>query len=142
MKIIRLVTAGFLLLTLAACSKPEKNLVGTWAVDVDALANTPEVAKLEGEDKKKAISLAKKVAAQMSYEFTDDGKIAVVFGKVRQTGTYKVTATEGKTLTVSTTLQHESGDKSDQVKIEVVDKTKIEITAPDGKSVKFVKQGR
>ncbi|MBU0549968.1 hypothetical protein KKF91_02840 [Myxococcota bacterium] len=141
---LRLALIGLLaLLALSGCSKPADKIVGTWTVDIESLDSDPSLQKLEGDQKKAALEMAKKMMADMSFEFTKDGKMKMAFGKMAKEGTYKVTKTEGNTVTIEGTMKEGQGDKAkdktEELKIEVL-KDKIKITGPDKKSITFARK--
>jgi hypothetical protein len=99
-------------LFLSACGggKPEEQLVGKWKADVDAIAKTmmddPRMAKMPEEAKKKAMEQGKKMLENMSMEFTKDGKMVMSLGKdMKEEGTYKVKAVNGKEVTIEGTMK-------------------------------------
>lgn len=102
----RKLIASFLLLgslLLAACSKPEDKIVGTWAVDLDAQIAQDEKLKAMPEDQRKmATEFAQKMFADASFEFTKDGKmIASIAGK-KEEGAFTVKSAEGNKVVLST----------------------------------------
>jgi hypothetical protein len=127
-------------LFLSACGggKPEEQLVGKWKADVDAIAKTmmddPRMAKMPEEAKKKAMEQGKKMLENMSMEFTKDGKMVMSLGKdMKEEGTYKVKAVNGKEVTIEGTMK----GKTQEIKA-TVDGGKLSMKL-DGKDMVFKK---
>ena len=102
----RKLIASFLLLgslLLAACSKPEDKLIGTWGVDLDATIAADEKLKAMPEDQRKmATEFAQKMFAEASFEFTKDGKMLANFAGKKEEGSYTVKSAEGDKIVLST----------------------------------------
>lgn len=98
--------ASFLLLgslALAACSKPEDKLIGTWGIDLDATMAADEKLKAMPEDQKKmAVEFASKLLKDATFEFTKDGKMNANFAGKKEEGSYTVKSAEGSKLVLTT----------------------------------------
>lgn len=125
-------------LLVTGCGKPADKIVGKWKVDLAALENDPNLAKLEGEAKKTALEAAKKMMGSMTTEFTKDGKVIMNFGAMKMEGTYTVKSTDGNTVTLETTMKKGDKEKKEEIKV-TVDGGKIKLKGPDGKEIAFVK---
>ena len=127
-------------LVLTACGgKPEEQIVGTWKIDADAMKaemlKDPRFKDMPEEAKAKAMEQGMKMMGSMTAEITKDGKITMNMGKDMKTeGTYKVTATNGKVVTLETTMD----GKTENIEV-TVDGSSIQLKGPKGPAMTFKK---
>ena len=99
------------LFTVACGGKAEDKLVGKWGINLEAtMAADPKMKEMPEDAKKKAMEQAKAFLGNMSFEFTKDGQAIAKMGDKEEKSTYKVTKTEGNTLTIEMT--EGEGDKA------------------------------
>lgn len=97
-----LAIAATALLGLTACSKsPAEKIVGSWSVDVDALAQTEEFKNMPEDKRKMALEMAKGMMSQMTFEITKDKIKTSMMGKTME-ATYTVKSTDGDKITLLT----------------------------------------
>ena len=115
-------------------------LVGIWRVRLSALAEDPELKKLDEVDREKALETAQQMVGNLAFEFTPDGKMNLYMGDKVRAGTYSILETTGDVITLKTS--HGSGQDAEVENVEVVvaDDT-LKVTGEDGKQTLVLERG-
>lgn len=113
-------------------------LVAVWKADVESITKTmmddPKMKAMPEEQRKQAIEMGKKMLANMTMEFTKDGKMVMSMGpQMRQEGTYVVKSMSGKDVVIEGTMQGKT-----QTLNAVLDGNKLTMKI-DGREMAFTK---
>lgn len=119
----------------AAPSAEAKPLIGQWTVDPEAIANSPEMQQLPEAERKQALEMATQMAAQMTFEFTGDGKLVMAFGDQKKEGTYSVKEAKGDELKLATTVD----GKAEDITVKTAG-DKLVLTDPKGQQITLIRK--
>ena len=116
----------------------QRALVGVWVLDLDALSKDPELAKLPPKAHQRALAVATDLMKGTRIRFDQDGKLSMIFGKSQQSGTWRVTAAAGETLTIEANTTSKQGLKTELIKA-LIRGDHLRITGTDGQSLDLVR---
>ena len=78
-------------------------LIGIWRIDLDSLANDPEVKGAPEEEREDALRMAKSMMRNVAFEFAQDKTMNLFLSSHVRKGTYAVTQAKDNLLTIMTT---------------------------------------
>lgn len=107
------------LVSVACSSKPTDKIVGIWSINLAATAaEDPRIKDMTDEQRAEAMEAAEAFLANMTVEFTSDGKAITKMGDRTQEGTYTVKRVDGDSLQLETTV-----GEGDKVKTQIMKAT-------------------
>ena len=75
-------------------------LIGIWRIDLDSLANDPEVKGAPEEEREDALRMAKSMMRNVAFEFAQDKTMNLFLSSHVRKGTYAVTQAKDNLLTI------------------------------------------
>jgi PBP1b-binding outer membrane lipoprotein LpoB len=121
-----------------ADSALQKALVGVWVLDLEALQQDPELAKLEPKARDQAFRVAAELMKGTTIRFDGDAKLSMTFGNNSQSGTWRITGATGETLTIEAKTSGQQGPKTELIKARVQG-DRLRVTGTDGRSLDLVR---
>jgi hypothetical protein len=118
------------------CSR-EPNPVGVWVLDVEALAQHPEIHTLAGEQRAQALKLAKKMLGEVRITLGDGGHYEQRFAGRSLTGRFTFGERAGPLFKLRVTP---TGQPERTLIFELVDERRARMTTPDGATLVLVRQ--
>jgi len=114
-------------------------LAGDWHMDLASLESDPQFADLPAQQRMQALTMARQMMADVTFSFTEDGKIRLGFGPTGRTGTYTVDKVEGHALHITTRTQGPEGETVEKVLLRIEGDALRVTEGDDGRTIRLLR---
>jgi hypothetical protein len=105
-------------MALSAC-RGDPPFVGTWRLDTEALPQQPEFLALEGEQRTQAVSLARKMLAEVEVEIAPDGRYRQTLAGRTHEGSWELVSQSGNRAVLDLSLERDGQPERRRIVVEV-----------------------
>ncbi len=114
-------------------------LAGDWRMDLGSLEQDPQFAKLPPQQRMQALAMARQMMADVSFSFSDDGRVRLGFGPTGRAGTYTVDKVEGNALHVTTTTKGPDGETVEKAILRIEGDAMWVTEGKDGRTIRLLR---
>ncbi len=114
-------------------------LAGDWRMDLESLERDPQIAKLPPQQRMQALVMARQMMSDVSFSFTEDGKVRLGFGPTGRTGTYTVDKVDGNALHITTRTKQGDDESVEKVVLRIEGDAMWVTEGADGRTIRLLR---